>query len=968
MSNPITILLKRSNVAGQIPALSALEYGELAINTTDGKIFTKATNNSLITFQSPDPASTIVSSQSASWNSVYSTVQSNSASNWNYQGTDLKNLSANWQNTYSTVQSNSASNWSYQGTDLKNLSANWENTYSTVQTNSASNWNYQGTDLKSLSANWQNTYTTVQDNSASNWSYQGTDLKNLSANWENTYSTVQTNSASNWSYQGTDLKSLSANWENTYTTVGSGSASWSTAYQYATAYNLSAANYNSSVEWVLAHPKYFEETFSNTATNSAVTVVGLVPYDSLVAQTSSVQILSASGSNSITLSGHGLVARTPFRFTNIVGASASPQLSANVDYYVSSVVNANSFRFAATAFGSAVSVTNSGTASVIISNADAVLAATGNGSLLAQVPNNTAARGNKRGPFATDWQRVRLVSCQVASGSYSVINGGSSNTASGCYSTVAGGYSNSGAGAFGVISGGSGNSASCAHGTIAGGCSNSVTGTFGAIGGGRLNSVSGTHGTIGGGSSNSASGSYSTIGGGYSNYALASYSSVGGGISNRASGCFSTVGGGYNNCATGCFSEIGGGCSNCATGCFSRVGGGNNNCATGVYSVVEGGYGAVADRYGLEAKSSGYYSNCIGSIQKIQATLFGKTEFGSASVLSLDGQGSFPYFTAQDKKSLVTIQVLGVDEVGNSSHLVRRVAINNANNIDQILQSEIIGTDDTSAGSVSFTIDNSNRFVLSAQGLQDNYVWWNAAVYGVEVKTPPAPYTTLTAYPDCSNFDNNTNPFVLYITPSDYSTFYINKARTEPYTSNFVISETNSGVERSVEYFLLSSGSLAPTEPNPQACAISIFLYESSECSTGTQWPGLYRSSRLENGCVIYTDSSIPTNGSARFSGNNGFYNDGTYRFTVNFDGVISNIGPCSVSIDIWLGEECTSPNPPDVTVYSDSGTIVEGLIVYSDVDRTSPFPGGNAFYNDNNSNVFTINDQGVVSSLSSCP
>jgi hypothetical protein len=36
----------------------------------------------------------------------------------------------------------------------------------TVQTNSATSWNYQGTDLKALSANWQNTSTVVQSNSA----------------------------------------------------------------------------------------------------------------------------------------------------------------------------------------------------------------------------------------------------------------------------------------------------------------------------------------------------------------------------------------------------------------------------------------------------------------------------------------------------------------------------------------------------------------------------------------------------------------------------------------------------------------------------------------------------------------------------------------------------------------------------------------------------------------------------------
>ena len=56
-------------------------------------------------------ATTLVRSNSAFWQNTYTTVQDNSASNWSYQGTDLKSLSANWQNTYTTVQSNSASKW-----------------------------------------------------------------------------------------------------------------------------------------------------------------------------------------------------------------------------------------------------------------------------------------------------------------------------------------------------------------------------------------------------------------------------------------------------------------------------------------------------------------------------------------------------------------------------------------------------------------------------------------------------------------------------------------------------------------------------------------------------------------------------------------------------------------------------------------------------------------------------------------
>jgi hypothetical protein len=58
--------------------------------------------------------------------------------------------SNNWQNTYTNFSAQSANNLSI---------------YTTVNSNSASNWNYQGTDVKALTANWQNTCTVYQSNS-----------------------------------------------------------------------------------------------------------------------------------------------------------------------------------------------------------------------------------------------------------------------------------------------------------------------------------------------------------------------------------------------------------------------------------------------------------------------------------------------------------------------------------------------------------------------------------------------------------------------------------------------------------------------------------------------------------------------------------------------------------------------------------------------------------------------------------
>jgi hypothetical protein len=63
-----------------------------------------------------------------------------------------------------TVTSNiSASNLIYDG---KGNSSQWNSTYTTVNSNSATIWNYQGTDVKSLTGNWQNSTNWVNSNSA----------------------------------------------------------------------------------------------------------------------------------------------------------------------------------------------------------------------------------------------------------------------------------------------------------------------------------------------------------------------------------------------------------------------------------------------------------------------------------------------------------------------------------------------------------------------------------------------------------------------------------------------------------------------------------------------------------------------------------------------------------------------------------------------------------------------------------
>ena len=119
--------------------------------------------------------------------------------------------------------------------------------------------------------------------------------------------------------------------------------------------------------------------------------------------------------------------------------------------------------------------------------------------------------GDARGQDAVDLQRERSDNTQVASGGYSVIGGGQSNTASGYIATVGGG---------------GGNTASGDGATVGGGDRDTASGNYATVGGGYQNTASGNAATVGGGYQNIASGEYSVVPGGYSNTANADYNLV----------------------------------------------------------------------------------------------------------------------------------------------------------------------------------------------------------------------------------------------------------------------------------------------------------------------------------------------------------------------------------------------------------------------------------------------------------
>lgn len=135
----------------------------------------------------------------------------------------------------------------------------------------------------------------------------------------------------------------------------------------------------------------------------------------------------------------------------------------------------------------------------VLVDADIALVAKGTGATLAQVPDGTAAGGDKRGVRAVDWQKNRASASRVASGRESTIGGGQSNEASTDGTFVGGGFNNTASGLYS---------------TIAGGESSVATNTCAFVGGGKANDASGNTSTVCGGANNSANGQFSFIGGG----------------------------------------------------------------------------------------------------------------------------------------------------------------------------------------------------------------------------------------------------------------------------------------------------------------------------------------------------------------------------------------------------------------------------------------------------------------------
>lgn len=323
-----------------------------------------------------------------------------------------------------------------------------------------------------------------------------------------------------------------------------------------------------------------------------------------------------------------------------------------------------------------------------------------------QVANQTllsSTTGNARGIGAVDLQIQRFNATQVASGSYSVVAGGSRNKATANWAVSSGGVLNSATGQYSFVGSGSSNIASGSKATVVGGYVNHAYTTHSFVGGGTYNSAitnictavcggksniaSGAYAFVGGGLTNKATGTKSVVAGGGSNKAYSAYSIVVGGKSNTAqtntyativggkfnstTGKYSFIGGGWNNSITSYRTTIGGGIYNTCSGPAATISGGASNTASGAFgSTVCGGYTntssgrcsiVLSGRYNT---ASGDYSTTVG--KKTKADKYGQLA-QAAGQITAQGDAQTSTFVLRKQTTNNTQTELFLD--GSSSRL-----------------------------------------------------------------------------------------------------------------------------------------------------------------------------------------------------------------------------------------------------------------------------------------------------------
>ena len=240
-----------------------------------------------------DIINTLLSSGSGDWDSVYSYVNSNSATNnASYNRTTFVNTSGDTITGPLSSQDNihllegdiifgdddASHGHSHTPEDLEILNKShvrsFKATYSTVNINSgnwftppgiitllnssSANWNYAYDAIVSGESDWNETHQRV-DISGDHWDHAHTIVLTNSSNWSSTYNRVNT-SGNNWDNTFNIVDSTADDWDHAYESIINNSASWIAATSWVssesatnnTAYNQSTYINTSgdTIDWI----------------------------------------------------------------------------------------------------------------------------------------------------------------------------------------------------------------------------------------------------------------------------------------------------------------------------------------------------------------------------------------------------------------------------------------------------------------------------------------------------------------------------------------------------------------------------------------------------------------------------------------------------------------------------------------------------------------------------------------------
>lgn len=378
--------------------------------------------------------------------------------------------------------------------------------------------------------------------------------------------------------------------------------------------------------------------------------------------------------------------------------------------------------------------------------------------------NNNVAGGDGSGTVGTTTPNAS----QTGTGAHYSVVGGYDSVAGGLasivlgfhnYTAVASSHGTIGGGSFqtilpssdyGTIGGGTGHTLSGDGGTIAGGANGTVSGDHGGIASGSGNTVSGARSVIGGGISNTVKGVNSGILGGSANLNYGDSAFIVGGTSgqvghltNTTWGTYSNIGGGFQNVvgSTGQaqYATIGGGRVNSVQTDYGTIPGGRENQVKTRNFGMASGYGAVADKYGQQARASGYFA-AAGDAQASDMVARIQTTDATPKVMLLDGANWKMGMTASGNLWAFTGIVVAhrTGATGdNAAFKVEGALARDAAAVGRLIGTPavtLLGAEGTASGwSVAVTTNNSAELVLTVTGEAAKTIRWVARLAIAEV-------------------------------------------------------------------------------------------------------------------------------------------------------------------------------------------------------------------------------------------